>query len=502
MTSDPFSSPWQVLLALALCVSTLLGSLPVAAEPDSAAKRERALLLSLDGIVGPASADHLVRGIDEAAEAQDIRVVVLRLDTPGGLDTSMREIIRAILASRVPVLGWVGPSGARAASAGTYILYASHVAAMAPGTNLGAATPVAIAGGLPGRPTDDQGDDRGTAPPADTRGTHEEPVRASAPTTASERKAINDAVAYIRSLAELRSRDADWAEAAVREAASLSANAAAQAGAIDFVAADVRQLLTKADGLAVDVAGRSTTLSTRDLVIDAREPDWRTRVLDVIANPNIALILVMLGVYGLLFEFINPGGLLPGTVGGISLLLGMYALAMLPLDYAGVGLLALGVALLLAEAFVPSFGILGIGGLVALLFGAAALVDVEGIPGFEIYLPLVAGLGAAGLALGVLVARLAVRSMRRRVRTGETGMLGEMAEVLDWQDGAGHVHLQGERWRAVSSPDAGPWAAANDPPKAGDLVRVEGVDGLTLRVSPVALPTPIAISNPDSRQRP
>jgi membrane-bound serine protease (ClpP class) len=500
--------PWLALLALGtlwLLLGLLLGgTAPSKAETPAA---RTAWVLTIDGAIGPASADYVQRGLARAHE-QGAAAVVLQMDTPGGLDTSMREIIRAVLASPVPVLSWVGPSGARAASAGTYILYASPVAAMAPGTNLGAATPVQIGGGgglpMPGRtPSEDtqrpagggeaEGGSEAPAPAADTGAnadTQAQPAPGATPPrtaprrpagggSASEAKLLNDAIAYIRSLAALHGRNADWAEEAVRDAASLSAEAALERGVIDLVATSVPDLLKQAHGREVRLGEARLTLNTADLQIQTHAPDWRARMLGVITNPNLALILMLVGVYGLIFEFMNPGALVPGTVGAISLLLGLYALSALPVNYVGVLLLLLGVALMVAEAFSPSFGILGLGGVVAFVFGGTLLFDGEA-PGYDVSLGLLGGVALASLGLTLLIVRLALKARRAHAVTGGHALVGETARVLDWQDGEGHVFVAGERWQA-DGPDA---------LLPGQKVRVAAVHGLRVSVQALALADP------------
>ncbi|MGE8617560.1 MAG: NfeD family protein, partial [Achromobacter spanius] len=443
-----------------VCGIALLWMLAIASAwgetPPDSAQRRSAIVLSLDGIVGPATADYLIRGL-AAAHAQNAAAVILRIDTPGGLDTSMRDIIRAILASPVPVIAYVSPNGARAASAGTYILYASHVAAMAPATNLGAATPVALGGGFP-KPDEKEpgsGDKAGEKPaqePAqksadkatDSNGDKSSAKRAAdkppaaAPKDASESKAINDAVAYIRSLAALRGRNADWAEDAVRSAASLSAREAHAQQVIDLIADDIPDLLEQADGRTVRVGNSQIELQTKGLSVQHREPDWRTRLLSVITNPNLALMLLMVGVYGLIFEFMNPGALYPGVVGAICLLVGLYALSALPLTYAGLALVLLGVALMVAEIFTPSIGILGIGGAIAFVLGSLLLVDTDA-PAYEVSLPLVAGVAVASLGMTFMIARLALRSRRAPIVSGAEALIGQRIKVLSWNGEQGHV---------------------------------------------------------------
>ena len=453
------------------------------ADPQS----RSALVLTLDGPIGPAGADYVTRGI-ASAQGRGASAVVLRMDTPGGLDTSMREIIRAILSAPMPVLTWVGPSGARAASAGTYILYASHVAAMAPGTNLGAATPVSIGGGFPqpGGRDEDRGDDRrdedrrdaeaakdGKDAPRTDEGSAPDRGSARRPGSTMEAKVINDAVAYIRSLAELRGRDADWAESAVRESASLSAEDARKRNVIDLVATSVTDLLEKAHGRKAVVEERTITLETRGLSQQALDPDWRTRLLGAITNPNVALILMMIGFYGLVFEFMNPGALYPGTIGAISLLLGLYALSALPVNYAGIALIVLGLVLMIAEAFTPSVGVLGIGGAVSFMLGATILIDTD-LPGFGVSWPLAAGIAAVGLGFSLLVVRLALRSRGQPVAVGHESVIGERGTVLEWAGRSGRVQAVGERWKAESDVSL----------EVGQHVRVTGVQGLVLQVAP------------------
>ncbi len=444
-----FSMIRRLSLCLAVAAVAVAWSGSVASQ-QAHTSADTAVVLNIDGAIGPASASYVGDGLQSARDS-GAKLVILKLDTPGGLDTSMRDIIQDILAMPVPVVTYVHPSGARAASAGTYILYASHVAAMTPGTNLGAATPIQL-GGSPEQ-SEKGNDGKSTAK------------------NAGERKAVNDAVAYIRSLAELRGRNAQWAEAAVREGASLSADAALQQRVVDIVANDTGSLLEILDGRTVAIGGGQQALNTTRMALTEIQPDWTTRLLATITDPNIAMILMMVGVYGLFFEFMNPGTFIPGTVGAISLLLGFYALAILPVDFVGVALILLGLALMAGEAFAPSFGILGIGGLASFVFGAAMLFDTD-IPAFQVDWSIIAAMAVFSAGFVIVVARLGVRSQRRAVKTGLQEMMGAHGRVLDWKEGAGHVFVRSERWNAV-----GPASL-----QAGDCIAVLSMSGLTLEV--------------------
>jgi membrane-bound serine protease (ClpP class) len=427
-----------------------------------------AVLLPVQGPIGPATSDFFVRKLSEAGEG-NAAVVIVTIDTPGGLDTAMRDMIQAILAAEVPVVTYVSPSGARAASAGTYLVYASHVAAMAPATNLGAATPVQI--GAPGA-SDKPLQKPGTgAAKDDTDG--DQPAAATG--TAMERKAVNDAVAYIRGLAELRGRNVDWAELAVREGASLPADEALAAGVIDLIAADLPELLQVLDGRKVKVRSQEVELRTAGLVLHEVEADWRTNLLALVTNPNVAYLLMLIGIYGLLLEGYNPGAIVPGVVGAICLLLALFAFQVLSVNYAGLALIALGVLLIVAETFAPSFGALGLGGIVAFVIGSVMLLDND-VPGFSIAWQVIGAMALAGSLLLLAIVSFAVRARRRPVMGGVEGLLREVAEALEDFDHKGLVRAQGETWTAVSAV----------PVRAGQRLKIRKVDGLTLEVEPAA----------------
>jgi membrane-bound serine protease (ClpP class) len=445
---------WRILLVYLITLWSPLWSPSVPAQDSP-----HAILLEVRGSVNPATDDYVVRGLKQAAKGNAV-LVILRMDTPGGLDTAMRDIIQAILASPVPVVTFIAPSGARAASAGTYILYASHVAAMAPGTNLGAATPVELGSPspLPTTPTEP-----GKAPERPGNGGD-----------ASARKRVNDAVAYIRSLAQLRGRNAEWAEKAVREAASLSAQDALALGVIELMASDTQELLAKLQGRKVNVAGQDRVLDTANLTVVHKEPDWRSRFLAVITDPNVAYLLMVLGIYGLIFEFASPGFVLPGVAGAISLLLGLYALQILPVNYAGLALILLGLAFMVGEALAPSLGILGIGGAIAFIAGSLMLVDTEA-PGFTgIHWQLIGAVAVVSALFLFTVMSLALKSRRRPASTGREGLVADTGTVVESFEREGRIRVHGEIWFARSA----------KPVRKGQRVRILGEKDLVLSVEP------------------
>lgn len=439
-----------MIVRVAVCILALVLMTSVSGRAEG-----EAFVVEIDGPIGPATTEYVERSL-KTVHDRGAALIVLRIDTPGGLDTSMRAIVQSILASPVPVVGYVAPSGARAASAGTYILYATHVAAMAPGTNIGAATPVQI-GGFPELPSPDEGEDS---------------ERPEIPTT--EDKSVSDSVAYIRSLAQLRGRNIDWAEKAVREAASLSAADALAERVIDLVAANMSELMLQLDGRSVEMSSGKVTLETRSVTPELLGPDWRTRFLTIITNPNVAYILMLIGIYGLVLEFWNPGFFFAGITGIICLLLALYSFQLLPVNYTGLALIAVGVTLMVTEAFDPGFGVLGLGGAAAFILGSVMLFDGD-TPGMEVSLVLISSLAIVSAGLLLFAMMMLMRARQREVVTGLEEMIRSRAEVIDWEGNQGRVRVHGEIWKAQSDGEYTP----------GQTVRVSAIDGLTLIVSPV-----------------
>lgn len=462
---------WGLFLVLGLAV--FAASFAVAQSGGS----RSATLLTIDGPIGPAIADYIVKEID-AANAAEADMIVIEMDTPGGLDTSMRRIIKSILSSDVPVASYVSPSGARAASAGTYILYASHIAAMAPGTNLGAATPVQMGGSNP-LPTDEKPDFDG---PGDEQtgetpdgGDAEDSSASPAPSNEDSMRAkvINDATAYIKGLAELRGRNVEWAEKAVREAQSLPAREAAEMNVIDFVAANVTDLLAQSDGRQVDINGEMKAIASADAVVARADPSWSTKLLAAVTHPNVAFLLMTIGFYGLFFELANPGSIFPGTFGLIALILGLYALSVLPVNMAGVALFGLGLILLIAEAFATSGGILGVAGLVAFAVGATMLFDTD-VPGMRLSWEIILGATIVTGAFVAFVVVFALGAQTRRVTTGTEYLVRQKGWVESWDGNEGWVIVDGERWRAT----------CKTPLEPGQTIKVVALNGLMLTVAP------------------
>lgn len=410
-------------------------------------------LLTIKGAIGPAVSNYLVREISSANANVNTPLILITLDTPGGLSASLRDINKSILSSTVPIACMVYPQGARAASAGTYIIYACHIAAMASATTLGAATPVSIAAPMVPKSKDS---------PEKTN------------TTTMDKKVLNDAIAYIRSLAQLRNRNAEWAEKAVSDAATLTADEALAAKVIDIIAETPQALITQLHGKEISINQHITELQLENVRLVVKKPDWRSQFLATITNPNIAYILMLIGIYGLLLEFYSPGIGIAGVTGGISLLIAMYALQLLPVNYTGAGLVILGIVLLIIESLIPSFGVFGLGGVAAFVIGSIFLFDTE-LDHFKVSLPLIGAIAVISTLFIVFALGFIWRARKNKIVSGKEEMINAWVTVYDDFTGDGYVIFNGERWAANSLL----------PVKKGQKAKVESIKGLTLHlVSP------------------
>lgn len=453
---------WLLFISLLLISSSLIAEFE---RPIG----DVVLVTSVNGPIGPATSDHVLLSIKKAAEI-NAELMVLELDTPGGLDTAMRDIIQAIISSPVPIASYVSPSGARAASAGTYILYASHIAAMAPATTLGAATPIEIGGmpKFPGSPESTKDDKKENEEPSE-----EETSKEGQSTSAMQKKVVNDAAAYIRALAQLRNRNVEWAEEAVRKASSLSSVEAVEKGVVDIMATSIPDLLEKLEGQTIRVLGEEYTLETKNKTLSHHEPDWRNKLLSVITDPNILPILMTLGMFGLIYEMLNPGFVLPGVLGGICILLALYAAQVLPINYAGLALIILGILFIIGEVFVPSFGALGIGGVIAFVIGSIILIDTD-YEGYGVSLLFISTFAIINALFLFSILTMVMKSRKRPIVSGSEELIGAAGEATHVDGQNVRVMVHGENWSAKSK----------NPIRKGEKIRVIGLEGLTLIVEP------------------
>ncbi len=442
---------WVIGIALSCLFGFVNLSFADTQEPENVLVKT-VPVISISGAIGPAVGDYVTSEIILANQQARSPALIITIDTPGGLVSSLRDINQQILASNIPILCLVHPQGARAASAGTYMLYACHIAAMSSATTLGAATPVMLGGAPPG---EKKTEDKPTEP------------------TAMEKKVLNDSIAYIRSLAQLRGRNVEWAEKAVREAATLSSTEALELNVINLIAESPESLIKLLDGKTLEVNKNQQTMNLANAIIEHRKPDWRNQFLATITDPNVAYILMIIGIYGLLLEFYSPGFGIAGITGAISLLIALYAFQLLPVNYVGLGLMLLGLALLIAESMIPSFGLLGFGGIVAFTLGSIFLIDSD-VPELKVSLNLIFAIAftSAVFVLFVLQRLWSLRS--RKVVSGLESMIGSEGAATESFTDHGFVQVRGERWAARS----------DTPLHKGDTVTVNAVDGLTLLVKP------------------
>ncbi len=464
----PYSYSHGLMRLKKLLFLVLLGMLPLVYGDDTN-NNTRVVVVTISGPIGPATSDYVLHGFEEALNV-GAELVILKMDTPGGLDTAMRDIIQGIISSSVPVATFVSPSGARAASAGTYILYASHIAAMAPATTLGAATPVEI-GGMPEFPGSPKPSDEETS--KDDEIDKEDSKDNKHLPSAMQRKIVNDAAAYIRGLAQLRGRNVEWAEEAVRSASSLSAEEAIEINVIDLIANNTTELLEKLNDHPINILGQERKLATKSASIHYVEPDWRNKLLSVITDPNILPILMTLGMFGLIYEMLNPGFVLPGVLGGICILLALYAAQVLPINYAGLALILLGILFMVGEAFVPSFGALGIGGAIAFVIGSIILIDTD-YEGFGISIPFISTFAIVNALFFFSILTMVLKVRKKPIVSGSEELIGTTGEVIEAVENYGRVRVHSENWQARSQVPILP----------GQRIRVTGIDGLTLVVEP------------------